>query len=102
MLPEQAHGPRSLTRGRARAGWRATEVSARPWRLGCWILAASHSGARPLRRPRFSDAAPRLRAAVAASYLPAGRCGRAGILSRAGQCGPSGPRGAVRHRRLPD
>ena len=98
MLPEQAHGPGSLARGRARTGWRATAVSARAWRLGCWILAASHSGARPLRRSRLSDAAPGPCAAVAASYFPAGHCGRAGDLSRAGQCGLFGPRGAVGYR----
>lgn len=101
MLPEQAHGPGSLTRGRAMTGWRATAVSARAWRLGCWILAASHSGGRPLRRPRLSDAASGVRAAVAATHLSAGRCGRAGNLSRAGRCGRSGSRGAARHRRLP-
>ena len=75
MLPEQAHGPGSLARGRARTGWRATAVCARAWRLGCWILAASHLGVCPLRRPRFSDAANGKRAAVAAS------CRRRGLPS---------------------
>jgi hypothetical protein len=101
VLPEQAHGPGPLARGRARAGWRATAVGARAWRLGCWILATEHSGGHPLRRPRLRDAAHGERRAVAALHLRARRCGRAGHLSRTGQYGPYGLHGAVGRRCLP-